>query len=208
MLIYPKQSTTYQILARGEGGTVAAQQTVEVLDVPVLTSVTVPAGTQLAVRLVDALNTGQNRPGDVFRATLDQPIVVDGRAIAPRYAEVLGRIDGLASSGRVSGVAQLSLVLYQIKIGGQLQTIYTDPIHLAARPERGRDAAKVATGAAIGAIIGAIAGGGKGAATGAAAGAGAGTGVALATKGKELILGPETQLTFRLGQGLNVRISP
>jgi hypothetical protein len=216
LLVYPRESTTYQVIARGEGGVVASQDTVNVaqtIEIPPptittsapLVPLTIPAGTLLTVRLVDAVNSGVNHAGDVFRATLDQPIATDGKGVLPKYAELLGRVQQAVPSGRVSGVAQLSLVLYQVKVAGQAYTVYTDPLQLAAKSERAKDAAKVGIGAAIGAAIGAIAGGGKGAATGAGVGAGAGTGVVLATKGQELALGPETLLTFRLGQNVTIR---
>ena len=58
--------------------------------------------------------------------------------------------------------------------------------------------------AAIGTVIGAIAGGKKGAAEGAAIGGGAGTGTVLATKGKEVELGPEAKLKFTVEKSFEV----
>jgi outer membrane biosynthesis protein TonB len=55
-------------------------------------TVTVPAGTRIAVRLNEKLSTDHNYTGDTFRATLDTPIVIDGFIIADRGAKVLGRI--------------------------------------------------------------------------------------------------------------------
>jgi hypothetical protein len=203
--VYPSRSGVYQIIARGEGGETQAQAHVAVDEPPRV--VVIPAGTQLAVRLVDPLNSRTSQPGQVFRATLDQPISVEGQQALPKHSEVRGRVVSASRSGRVSGVAQMSLVLFEVSVAGQTYTIYTDPLPLSAPSERGRDAAKIGAGAALGAIIGAIAGGGKGAATGAAAGAGAGTGVAVATRGKEIELRPETVLQFRLGQNVTVRMT-
>jgi len=56
-------------------------------------------------------------------------------------------------------------------------------------------------------VIGGILGGKSGAATGAAVGGGAGTGVVLATKGKEVRLGPGTDVTTRLTAPVTVRVS-
>jgi hypothetical protein len=203
--VYPSRSGAYQIIARGEGGETQAQAHVAVDEPPRV--VVIPAGTQLAVRLVDPLNSRTSQPGQVFRATLDQPISVEGQQALPKHSEVRGRVVSASRSGRVSGVAQMSLVLFEVSVAGQTYTIYTDPLPLSAPSERGRDAAKIGAGAALGAIIGAIAGGGKGAATGAAAGAGAGTGVAVATRGKEIELRPETVLQFRVGQNVTVRMT-
>jgi hypothetical protein len=63
----------------------------------------------------------------------------------------------------------------------------------------------VASGVLVGSIIGTIAGGAPGAAIGAAAGAGAGAIVQkIMTRGNKVTLPPETQVTFRLDQPLNV----
>jgi hypothetical protein len=67
-----------------------------------------------------------------------------------------------------------------------------------------KDAAKIAIPAAGGAVVGAIVGGKKGAAIGAAAGGGGGTAVVLATRGKEVRLGPGAVLLVRLSQPLTV----
>jgi outer membrane lipoprotein SlyB len=67
-----------------------------------------------------------------------------------------------------------------------------------------RTAEMVGGGAVLGTILGAIAGGGKGAAIGAAAGAAAGAGVQVLTRGKEVKVPAETQLTFQLDQPVNL----
>ena len=58
----------------------------------------------------------------------------------------------------------------------------------------------------LGAALGAILGGGSGAAKGAAIGGAGGTGVVLATKGKEVRLGPGAAITTRLTAPLTVRV--
>jgi hypothetical protein len=201
--LYPTRSLTYQIVARGDGGTAQQQAVVTVVEPPPV--VTIAAGTQITVRLADNLDSGQSQQGQTFRATLDQPLFAGGQQVIPKYAEVMGRVVSVRPSGRTSGVAELAIVLYQVAVGNMQYPISTDPINMKAATEHGKDAAKIAGGAALGALIGAIAGGGKGAAAGAAAGGGAGTGVVLATKGKEIHLAPEALLSFRLNQSLTVR---
>ena len=65
-----------------------------------------------------------------------------------------------------------------------------------------RNAVMIGGGAGAGALIGALAGGPKGALIGSAIGAGAGTGSAYATGKKEVGIGVERRLTFRLIQPL------
>jgi hypothetical protein len=161
--------------------------------------VTLQAGTNLAIRLGEALTSDHNYPGDTFRASLTAPIVVDGFIIADRGSKVLGKVITAQAAGRVQGVSELTLVLTEINTtDGQRVHIQTDFYSKKGPESTGTDAAKIAGGAAIGAIIGAIAGGGKGAAIGAGAGGAAGTGIVLATRGRPTTLSSETPLMFRL----------
>jgi hypothetical protein len=166
----------------------------------------VSSGTSLPVRLSQALDSGKNKTGEKFEATLDQNLVVDGQTVAPRGSVVVGKLAGVEGSGRVEGLAKMSLVLTEIRIGGESYPISTNTLSFEAEKTVKKDAAKVGIGAGIGAAIGAIAGGGKGAAIGAAVGGGAGTATVLATKGKEVAFEPEQKLTFTLKQDLQVTL--
>jgi hypothetical protein len=172
---------------------------------PEPSKVTLNAGTLIPVRLVDGLTTERNTPGDLFTATLDKELVVDGFVIAERGARVEGRVVSSDPGGRVNGVATLGVVLNRLCLSdGQWIAINTDPFERHAEASRRDDAAKIGAGAAIGAVIGAIAGGGKGAAIGAGAGGAAGTGAVLATRGKPAALPSETRLSFRINSPVTV----
>ncbi len=84
-------------------------------------TVTIAAGTLVSVRLNDKLTTQKNQTGDVFSATLDQPLVVDGFVIAERGARVDGRVVQAEQAGRVKGVALLSLELTRIAHRGRTE---------------------------------------------------------------------------------------
>ncbi len=162
-------------------------------------SVTIPAGTLLSVRLAETLSTEKNSTGDAFSATLDQPLVIDGFAIAERGARVRGKILESDRAGRIKGVAMLAVGLTSLHTAdGQDVELATERFVKEGPTSRGDDAKKVGVGAAIGAAIGAIAGGGKGAAIGAGVGGAAGAGTVAATRGKASELPVETRLTFRL----------
>lgn len=206
MQAYPEHSGTYLITAQGEGGSSEAVVSFTVTEPTKTITLSIPAGTQISVRLVDTLNSGSNQTGQTFRATLDEPITLGQRPVFPKHSEVTGRIQSVTGSGRVKGVARMELVLSSIRTTDQEYTIYTDSIALSAQSARGKDARNTAIATGIGAAIGAIFGGGKGAAKGAGAGAAAGTGVALATKGQELELRPEARLDFRLAQPVAVQV--
>ncbi len=168
-------------------------------------TVTIPAGTTLAVRLRQLISTDRQAEGDPFAATLDQPIVIDGFVIADKGSNVRGKITSLVNPGRVKGRAAISLELTEINTtDGQRVDIRTDTYRNEAASGKKGDIAKVGAGAAIGAVIGAIAGGGKGAAIGAGVGGAAGGGAVLATKGEEVRLTAETRLTFRLAENVTL----
>ncbi len=161
--------------------------------------VTLNAGTLIPVRLLEGVSSERNNPGDMFTATLDKELVVDGFIIAERGARAEGRIVSADRGGKVKGVAYLAVELTRIHTSdGQNVAIQTDSFEERAQQSRGQDAAKVGIGAAVGAAIGAIAGGGKGAAIGSGVGAGAGAGDVLLTRGKPAALASEARISFRL----------
>jgi len=148
---------------------------------------------------VDGLTSEGNLPGDLFTATLDKALVVDGFVIAERGARVEGRVAESDRGGRVKGVASLAVEITRLHLSdGQTVSLSTDAFERHAEQSHGSDAAKVGAGAAIGAVIGAIAGGGKGAAIGAGAGGAAGAGTVIATRGRAATLPSETRISFRL----------
>ncbi|MBK9166376.1 MAG: hypothetical protein IPM24_02810 [Bryobacterales bacterium] len=168
--------------------------------------VVVPEGTELTVRTIESLSTARTQPGETFTASLDQPLVIDGRTIAEKGATLNGRVVEADPGGRVKGRATLTIEMTSLRLAnGQTVNIATGSHQVEAAADTKRDAAKVGIGSAVGAAIGAIAGGGKGAAVGAATGAGAGTGVVLATRGKAAEIPSETRLTFQLRQSLSVQ---
>ena len=171
---------------------------------PAPVRVTVPDGTQLSVRLVDAIDTERNKPGDVFKATLDSPVVVDDQVVIPADADVEGRIAQAQNAGHYAGQSQLALELTRISFSGHTYDIRTDQYSRQASSRGKRTAETVGGGAALGAIIGGIAAGGKGAAIGAAAGAGAGTATEAVTKPQPVRLPAESLLTFRLDSPVTV----
>ncbi len=168
-------------------------------------TITVPSGTELDVRLSDTIDTGRTSEGAAFQGTLASPLTVNGVEIAPINSSVTGRVTHVVSSGRLNRPAELSLTLTSLTLpGGQAVDITTSTWREKAASHKKRDAEMIGGGAGVGALIGALAGKGKGAAIGAAVGAGAGTAGAAITGKKEIVLGPETRLTFKLATPLTL----
>jgi hypothetical protein len=158
----------------------------------------VPEGTEVTVALIDSISTGKNKAGDEFTASLAEPIMVNGRTVAEKGVKVNGRIVDAEGAGRVSGKANIRLVLTSIADGAKAYPIVTKPFVAEAEATRGRDAGIIGGAAGVGAAIGAIAGGKSGAAKGAVIGGAAGTGTVLATRGKEVEFDSESRLKFTL----------
>ncbi len=160
---------------------------------------TVPAGTPLEVRLTDGIDTGKTSQGAAFEGSLASALVVNGLEVVPVGSTVTGRVTNVVSSGRLNRPAELSLVLNSLTPeGGSRTEIATNAWSRKGPSHKKRDIEMIGGGAGVGAVIGAIAGKGKGAAIGSAVGAGAGTAGAAITGKKEIVLAPETKLTFTL----------
>ncbi len=166
--------------------------------------VTIPAGTQLTVRLDNPLDSERNQVGDTFHGSLSNPIVLDGETVIPAGADVVGRVADVKSAGRFAGNSLLTLELTSLSVNGRTYNIQTNQWTRAGNGEGKNTATKVGVGTAAGAILGGIFGGGKGAAIGAATGAGAGTGAAAAKKGQQIQLPAEAVLNFQTINAMTV----
>lgn len=160
--------------------------------------ITVPAGTQLSIRLNDEVNSEKAQVGDVFHGSISSPVAIDDQTAIPTTADVEGRVVDVKSAGRFAGQSVLTLELTKLTMNGKSYSLQTSQWTKSGSGRGKSTAAKVGGGAAVGAVLGGIFGGGKGAAIGAAAGAGAGTGVSAATKGQQIILKPEAIIAFQL----------
>jgi hypothetical protein len=163
-----------------------------------------PAGTSLIVRLIDPVDSQVNKLGDTFKASIDEPVVVDGRTLIPRGADVIAKLVQAQQSGKITGRTELTLDLMSVKVNGRMVDVTTQDVTTASKSRGTRSGAVIGGGAALGAIIGAIAGGGKGAAVGTVAGAGAGTGAQVLTKGQTVKIPAETRLEFILQQAVAI----
>jgi outer membrane lipoprotein SlyB len=156
----------------------------------------IPAGTEINVRIIESLNSGTSRMGDIFHGTLDEPIVVNGKQLFPKGADVTGTVAAVHASGRLSDPGELTLILNTVSSGGIASSVNVQPLQIKGGSHTKSNVTKIGAGAALGAIIGGIAGGGKGAAIGAGAGTAAGTGAAAATGKKEAVLQSESVIQF------------
>jgi len=163
------------------------------------TTVTLPAGNWVTIRLNEPLSSDHNQTGDTFTGTLLEPILANGLLIARRGETVTGMVTEAQKAGRVSGVSHLKLELTGIQLadGRQIQ-VKTKLIDRKGNTSHGRDAFAIGATTAAGAGIGAGVNGGVGAGVGAAAGLVVSTIGVLLTRGRPTVVYPETPLTFSM----------
>jgi hypothetical protein len=166
--------------------------------------VSVPAGQSILVRMIDGVDSSKNHVGDIFHASLETDLNVNGVLVARKGTDVYGRLATADKSGTFSGKSALQLELTRLVVDGKDYPVVSSDYNVQGKSEGSSTAKKVGGGAVAGAIIGAIAGGGKGAAIGAAAGGGAGAGVQILTKGDQVKVPSETLLEFRLQQPVTI----
>jgi hypothetical protein len=161
-------------------------------------TLTLPAGTIIAVRTMGFLSSNRNKAGDGFNATLAQPLVADGWVVVRRGQTVMGRV---VLAQKVKGTSQLGVELGElVLVDGQQVPLKTELIQNSGgnRPVTGGDVAAVGATTGVGAIIGGAAGGGAGAGIGAGVGVMAGLAGVMLTRGHPAVVYPETLLSFKL----------
>lgn len=167
-----------------------------------------PAGTELAVRTVETIDSDHVAPGQSYAALVEEGVRDDaGRVIIPAGSSarlVVRRV----SEGTVKSGPEMVLDIQSISISGHQFVTSTNDLSLGNDTGIGknqRTAQTVGGGALLGTIIGAIAGGGKGAAIGGVVGAAGGAGAQIVTRGRDVHVPAETVLRFRLDRAATFR---
>jgi hypothetical protein len=181
----------------------------------------VPAGTAMMVRLDTTLATFSNKAGDPFRASVTQPILVNGQTVIPAGATVEGRVTKVSEPRRISGKPTIGILPEAVVMpNGEryfLDATLTDTnIRGSDVSSEGQfkgsthdrhDTIEQGGGTAGGMLIGGLAGGPVGVLVGGAIGAGATTGHWLA-KHRSATLPIGTQLTLELNRPLSLTSTP
>lgn len=166
---------------------------------------TVPAGDEITVRTIEAIDSQAVQPGQTFRATVANPVRVDGRVAIPAGADATLEIAHNQAAGRIAGKPVLEVRLISINEHGERYRVDTSLYEQQGESRTRQTAIRTGVGAAAGAVIGALAGHGKGAAIGSLAGGGAGLGSDFFTKGPRVNIPSETLIAFRLQQPLTIQ---
>lgn len=184
---------------------------------PVQAGGSVPAGTALMVRLETTLATFSNRPGDPFRGSITQPVVVNGQTLVPVGAVVEGRVTKVSEPRRISGKPTIG-ILPEAVIFPNGQRYYLDATltdtnikgsdvtsegQFKGSGHDRRDTLEEGGGTAGGMLVGGLVGGPVGVLVGGAIGAGATTGHWLAQH-RSATLPAGTQLTLELNRPMSL----
>jgi hypothetical protein len=185
--------------------------------------VVVPANTTIPLELRSTINSRTAYSGQAIYCETIYPITVGNRIVIPVGTYVKGEVTQVVRPGRVKGKAQVGIRFNTITLpngttralratlsgfgGTGNEGFNRDESKVKGASTKGEDAGKVArttaTGVEGGIISGAIAGHpGEGAALGSLAGAAGGLIWVLASRGKEIVLGPGTNLELQLGAPL------
>jgi hypothetical protein len=157
-----------------------------------------PAGTNLTIRMIEAVDSEVARPGQTFQASVADPVVIGNNVAIPRGADVVVKLVDAKESGTFTGRAELALNLQSVRVNGRMVEMNTQSVSRESDSQGSQTAKRAGVGAVVGAGLGAVFGGGKGAATGAAVGGAAGAGTQVMTQGRTVRIPSETRLTFVL----------
>jgi len=112
-------------------------------------TVTVPANSIVTIRTIDGIDSSTNHAGEVFKASLDAPIVVDSRVIVPAGADAYVKLVSASSAGRIAGRSELSLELASIVFRGKTYSVVSSDVKQSGASRGKRSAATIGGGARL-----------------------------------------------------------
>jgi len=163
-------------------------------------SVTVPDGTEIAVRLEQAVSSATARREDRVEASVAESVRVDGRVVIPAGATIRGIVTNVEPARRPSNGGRLELSFDQVEMAnGRRADIRSRVVSV---DEGGISKKRAGIGAALGGILGGILDGKQGALIGVLVGGG---GAVVGSKGSDVELPAGTVLNVRLDQFIAAR---
>lgn len=183
--------------------------------------ITIPAGTQIPLKLAQGISTKSAKVGDAVYAQTVFPITANDRIVIPAGTYVQGRISDIKRPGRVKGRAEFLMHFttmifhsgYTVMLpgavenlpGSEKQTVRDKEGTIQQDSTKGKDAGTVAKTAGEGAVVGAIVDRGvRGAGIGGGAGAAVGLASVLLTRGPDVHLPAGTSVLIVLERPLSL----
>jgi hypothetical protein len=168
--------------------------------------VSVPAGTNLAIRINQRISVKTSRAGDPFDGEVVEPVVGDNNTVViPKGTPVGGMVEVSHRRGHFRGASILELRLTSITLNGNRYRLETRDLTRMKRGKGKRSAAFIGGGTGLGMLVGGVATGGVGLLVGGLAGAGAGTAVGGLTGNRDIEIPSESIVHFKLANDLVVQ---
>jgi hypothetical protein len=161
-------------------------------------------GTPIYVRLQQPISSTTAETGQSFSAVLDEPLMVNGRIVAPEGALVKGRVVAARKSGHLHDAGYLRVTLSSLSVNGREVPIQTSSMFVEGGNLKNRTLAYSGGGTGGHSLLGALAGGDKGDLVGSMVGTGGGTSAAYASGNKEVGFAAERRMSFHLIEPLNI----
>lgn len=167
--------------------------------------ITIPAGTELAIRINQRIDVKHAHVGERFTGDLAENVTRDGKVILPRGTDVRGIVDAAHRRGHFKGRSVLELRLTSIVHDGKTYPIETADFVASKKGKGKRTAGWIGGTAGAGMLIGGVASGGVGLLAGGLAGGGLGTLIAGTTGNRDIVIPAESLVRFRLEDDLTVQ---
>lgn len=167
-------------------------------------ALTVAAHTLLRVRLERAVASATSHDGETVRATLVEPVIVDGEKAIPSGSHLDGVVALVKRGGRLKGRAEVGVRFTRLVVRTESYPITTSLVVRVGRSAARKDWLSIGVPAGVGALVGAAAGGGKGALIGGIVGGGAGTAYAASTPGSRVSIPAGSVLRTELVEAVTV----
>ena len=172
-------------------------------------SETLTSGTDLVGELQNTIDTGHNKVGDKVALRTVEDVRVNEVTVVPAGATINGEVTHIDPAGRIAGGAELTMRFTELVTpDGKSYPISATPLRLQGKGDAKKSALQVGGGAVAGGILGGILGGKGGIGKGAAVGAVVGTGVAVATKGKQIVLPAGQKIKVTLDGPVTIVVKP
>ena len=169
-------------------------------------NITIPAGSNLAIRIDQRISVKHSHAGDKFTGELVDPVLAaDNTVIVPKLSPVGGMVAVSHRRGHFKGASLLELRLTSLTLNGTQYPLTTRDLAERKKGKGKRSAAMIGGGAGLGMLVGGIATGGVGLVVGGLVGGGAGTAAAGLTGNRDLDIPAESIVHFKLADDLVVQ---
>ena len=159
-------------------------------------TLTVPGGTRLVIRMSETLDSKRHGSGHRFRGQLESALVVNGVTAARRGTTVYGRILSSKQAGRLAGSSDMTVEFTDLLVDDQMHSMRTQGLKAQGGNEAGRTAGRTARAAALGGLYGGSSSAKKGAKVG--------LGASIITSGSSINIPAGTLVETNLVDAINL----